>query len=91
MLRSSDSLPAAKGKGRTSCARRKARAVLDRPPLDTQGIAAGRLDNTLQSHAETAIRCLKVRYALLHGGLESLGAGWIDGDVGGFDDHGGLL
>jgi hypothetical protein len=33
MLRSSDSLPAAKGKGRTSRARRKARAVLDRPPL----------------------------------------------------------
>jgi hypothetical protein len=34
MLRSSDSLPAAKGKGRTSSrARRKARAVLDRPPL----------------------------------------------------------
>jgi hypothetical protein len=34
MLRSSDSLPAAKGKGRTSPrARRKARAVLDRPPL----------------------------------------------------------
>ena len=34
MLWSSDSLPAAKGKGRTSPrARRKARAVLDRPPL----------------------------------------------------------
>jgi hypothetical protein len=34
MLGSSDSLPAAKGKGRTlPCARRKARAVLDRPPL----------------------------------------------------------
>jgi hypothetical protein len=33
MLRSSDSLPAAKGKGTSSRARRKARAVLDRPPL----------------------------------------------------------
>ena len=32
-LGSSDSLPAAKGKGRTARARRKARAVLDRPPL----------------------------------------------------------